>query len=114
MLCETCNRTEATIHVTTITHGGNDATEHHFCPQCATDEVDSQLYSVEVEPSDITKPRPLISYSPEVRAKVQSVDDRLSELDPIFRAFCMRREGTLHLVSGVDPARRIWVRGEMN
>jgi hypothetical protein len=35
MICQDCQRKEATVHITTIDHRSNDRIERHFCPQCA-------------------------------------------------------------------------------
>ena len=42
MLCEKCNKNEATIHYTEITNGARS--EHHVCSECAR-ELDLSYYS---------------------------------------------------------------------
>src|SRR6185295_9127120 len=110
MLCETCHRTEATIHVSAITHGGANPDEYHFCLECAPIEAVPQFSNTEAEPKIIPKSsEALISLTPAVRGRVQSVDDKLLELEPVLRAFCARRGCALHMIAGVDPARRVWL-----
>ncbi len=93
MLCETCHREEATVHIATIADSEPSSDERHLCSGCARIVHGSYpLLAAEGESTpSIGEYGDVISFGPEVNKKVQSVDDKLSELDPILRSFCARR-----------------------
>jgi hypothetical protein len=52
--------------------------------------------------------------SPEEEARVQAVESKLAELDPILRDFCTRNHFTLNIYVGVWPRRKLWARKEVD
>jgi hypothetical protein len=53
-----------------------------------------------------------MTLSPEIVARVQAVEAKLAELDPILHDFCTRRGFTFSSQVGVWPRRRVWMRQE--
>jgi hypothetical protein len=52
--------------------------------------------------------------SVEVRARIETVEANLSELDPILTRFCAENGYTLSRIVGVRPRRRLWIREEID
>jgi hypothetical protein len=55
-----------------------------------------------------------MTLSPEIVARVQTVEAKLAELDPILHDFCTRRGFTFSSQVGVWPRRRAWAREEID
>jgi hypothetical protein len=55
-----------------------------------------------------------MSLSPEITARIQAVEAKLTELDPILRGFCAERGYTFSSEVGVWPRRRVWAREEID
>ena len=55
-----------------------------------------------------------MSLSPEVTVRIQAVEAKLAELDPILHDFCTRRGYTFSSQIGVWPRRRAWAREEID
>ena len=55
-----------------------------------------------------------MSLSPEILARVLSVESKLAELDPILHDFCARRGYTFSSHVGVWPRRKVWARTEVD
>lgn len=55
-----------------------------------------------------------MSLSPEIYAKIQAVEAKLTELDPILHDFCGRRNFTFRSMIGVWPRRGVWAREEID
>lgn len=55
-----------------------------------------------------------MSLPPDITAKIQAVETKLSELDPIWQEFCSRRGFTFSSIVGVWPRRRVWAREEID
>jgi hypothetical protein len=55
-----------------------------------------------------------MSLSPEVAARIQAVEAKLAELDPILQDFCTRRGFTFSSLVGVWPRRKVWARAEID
>ena len=60
--------------------------------------------------------RPLcaMSLSSEITARIQAVEAKLAELDPILHGFCTRRAYTFSSQVGVWPRRMVWAREEID
>jgi hypothetical protein len=56
----------------------------------------------------------LMSLSLEINAKIQVVEAKLTELDPILHDFCSRTGFTLSSIIGVWPRRKVWAREEID
>ena len=54
-----------------------------------------------------------MSLSPDITAKIEAVEAKLTELDPILHEFCSRRGFTFSSIIGVWPRRRVWARQEI-
>ena len=55
-----------------------------------------------------------MSLSPEIIVRIQAVEAKLAELDPILHAFCARRGYTFSSHVGVWPRRKVWAREEVD
>jgi hypothetical protein len=55
-----------------------------------------------------------MSLSPDITAKIEAVEAKLTELDPILHEFCSRRGFTFSSIIGVWPRRRVWARQEID
>ena len=55
-----------------------------------------------------------MSLSPEITARIQAVEAKLSELDPIFQSFCAETGCCCSSQIGVWPRRRVWRRDEID
>jgi hypothetical protein len=55
-----------------------------------------------------------MSLSPDITAKIQAVEAKLTELDPILYEFCSRRGFKFSSIIGVWPRRRVWARQEID
>ena len=55
-----------------------------------------------------------MTFSPEVPAKIQVIERKLTELDPILKEFCKRRGYTFTSHVGVWPRRMVWAREEID
>jgi len=55
-----------------------------------------------------------MTLSPEIVARVQTVEAKLAELDPILHDFCTRRGFRFSSQVGVWPRRRAWAREEID
>jgi hypothetical protein len=55
-----------------------------------------------------------MSLSPEITARVQAVEAKLAELDPILHGFCTRRGYRFSSHVGVWPRRMVWAREEID
>jgi hypothetical protein len=55
-----------------------------------------------------------MTLSPEIVARVQAVEAKLAELDPILHDFCTRRGFTFSSQVGVWPRRKAWAREEID
>jgi hypothetical protein len=55
-----------------------------------------------------------MTLSPEIVARVQAVEAKLAELDPILHDFCARRGFTFSSHVGVWPRRKAWAREEVD
>jgi hypothetical protein len=114
MLCDKCHTKEATVHISTVVHPGLHRDEHHLCPECAeVVQAGDPSLSPGAEPLLTVRPKPAMSISPEAKAKIETVNDKLSELDPIIQAFCARREYAFSAYAEMWPARRASARGEI-
>src|ERR1700677_3546955 len=92
MLCEKCHTKRATVHFSTVVHPGLHQDQHHLCPECAEAfQTSRPVLNPGAEPLLTAGSKPVMSFSPEAKARVDSVHDKLSELDPIFQDFCARR-----------------------
>src|SRR6185503_11121472 len=49
-----------------------------------------------------------------VTARIEAVEAKLAELDPILRAFCVRNHYSFSGQVGVWPRRRVWTREEID
>jgi hypothetical protein len=92
MLCESCHTNEATVHISNVVYLASDVDARHFCLGCA--EVAKNDYPLlsSTAPSLPTVHANLVtSISTPAKAKVQSIEKKLAELDPVWEAFCSRR-----------------------
>jgi hypothetical protein len=110
MLCQTCHNNEATVHLANIPYPTLEMVERHFCLGCAEElQTSDPLLS----PKSISLPpvhrKPVTSISLAARVKLQSVAARLAELDPVFKAFCARRQYTFIADDQLWPNRRATV-----
>jgi len=55
-----------------------------------------------------------MSLSPEIAARIQAVEAKLAELDPILHGFCTERGYTFSSQVGVWPRRKVWARKEID
>jgi hypothetical protein len=55
-----------------------------------------------------------MSLSPDITAKIQAVEAKLMELDPIFHGFCSRRGFTFIGIIGCWPRRKVSARQEID
>ena len=55
-----------------------------------------------------------MTLSPETVARIEAVEAKLMELDPILHDFCARRGFTFSSQVGVWPRRRVWARAEVD
>ncbi|HTY89347.1 MAG TPA: hypothetical protein VMB80_18000 [Candidatus Acidoferrum sp.] len=55
-----------------------------------------------------------MSLLPEVTVRIQAVEAKLAELDPILQDFCTRRGFTFRSLVGVWPRRKVWARQEID
>lgn|ERR1035437_6616512 len=55
-----------------------------------------------------------MTLSPEVTARIQAVEAKLADLDPILHVFCARTSYTFSSHVGVWPRRKVWVREEVD
>lgn len=55
-----------------------------------------------------------MSLSPDITARIQAVEAKLVELDPIFHSFCARRNYKFSSHVGVWPRRLVWARVEID
>jgi hypothetical protein len=55
-----------------------------------------------------------MSLSSDITSKIQAVEAKLTELDPILHDFCGRRGFTFRRIIGVWPRRKIWAREEID
>lgn len=55
-----------------------------------------------------------MSLSPDITAKIQTLEAKLTELDPILRDFCSRQGFTFSSIVGVWPRRKVWAREEID
>jgi hypothetical protein len=51
---------------------------------------------------------------PEITAKIQAVEAKLSQLDPVLHRFCTKHNYTLSIHVGVWPRRKLWLREEID
>src|SRR5436305_2064435 len=100
MLCDRCQGQEATVHISTITHNQTPH-EEHLCPECALIE---QAPLPHFDPSK--RSPPVTSLSNSAKLKLQTVHEKLIELDPVFQNFCAHRGYTIYTPSDLWPSRR--------
>ena len=55
-----------------------------------------------------------MSLSPEIIVRIQAVEAKLAELDPILHEFCARSDYTFSGYVGVWPRRKVWAREEVD
>jgi hypothetical protein len=55
-----------------------------------------------------------MSLSPDIIAKIQAVEAKLTELDPILHEFCSRRAFTFSSIIGCWPRRKVWARQDID
>jgi hypothetical protein len=55
-----------------------------------------------------------MSLSPDITAKIQAVEDKLTELDPILHEFCTRRGFRFSSIVGAWPRRKVWAREDID
>jgi hypothetical protein len=114
MQCDKCHTKEATVHVSTVMHSAPHRDEHHLCPDCAEVGQTSHPLLIPVpEPSLSVGSMPVMSLSPQATARIDEVNNKLSELDPVIHAFCKRRGYAFHAETKLWPARRAWAHGEI-
>jgi hypothetical protein len=114
MLCDKCHTKEATVHISTVVHPGLHQDERHLCPECAeVVQTSDPLLNPGTEPLLTAGSKPVMSLSPEAKAKIEVVNDKLSELDPIIHAFCTRRGYAFRAFTELWPARRATAHGDI-
>jgi hypothetical protein len=55
-----------------------------------------------------------MSLSPDITAKIEAVEAKLTELDPILHEFCSRRGFTFSSIIGCWPRRKVWARQDLD
>jgi len=103
MLCSACQSKEATVHLSTVLFQVQALREEHLCPKCA--EENQPFLNPGPEPLVVASPHPVTALSRKAKAKIQTVEDKLAELDPILERFCERRKFALNHSAEIWPFR---------
>lgn len=103
MLCETCHTKEATVHIASIMHAAANVDARHFCEPCSKmAETANPVLSVIARNLPPVHVKPVMAIATPARVKIQSVENKLADLDPIWEAFCARRGYQFR------PGRELW------
>lgn len=103
MLCESCHTNEATVHIATVLHASANLDARHFCIGCAEVARTSNPVLTSVTRSLPTvHAKPVTAIATPAKVRVQSIERKLAELDPVWEAFCSRHEYRFL------PGRELW------
>jgi len=102
LICQTCQKKQATVHISSVTH--LDAVREascwppdlivvsHLCQECAEEAQDSRPHLKRyVGPMLASGKKPVMEVSRATQSRIDSVNRKLSELDAIIQNFCTHR-----------------------
>lgn len=114
MLCETCHKKEATVHIASIMHAAANVDARHFCEPCAqVAQIANPVLSVTARNLPPVHVKPVMGIATPAKVKIQTVEKKLSELDPIWESFCARHEYRFLPGRELWPNRMAWGHGEI-